>query len=244
MQKWKHPLTCLPLLLAIAGCASAPPFVRAPQEVVEQSESIMSQPAIGEASTAATGDNLYNEHPVTSKRTVTVTLEQPAQSTMELGHSIDLPAGKQGVLAKTAGGHPAVCFFRITKPGVGGTAAACLVDTDRDGALDSSMFLNRARYFPLSSPAKYSTAKSESKVISGEPTLKREILYQGVSKGTVRLSFREFMNDMARPAFTQDILYDLEPDGTATVVFKGLRMKILKATGTSIKYVVEKPFAS
>ena len=76
--------------------------------------------------------------------------------------------------------------------------------------------------------------------ISGASTC----LYQGVSKGTIKLSVREFLDDMARPAFTQDIPYDLEVDGTAVVVFQGLRIMVLKATGTSIQYIVEKPFAA
>ena len=37
----------------------------------------------------------------------------------------------------------------------------------------------------------------------------RELIYGGVSRGTITLTYREYANDMARPAFTQELNYDL-----------------------------------
>ncbi|OYX72942.1 MAG: hypothetical protein B7Y81_04280 [Caulobacter sp. 32-67-35] len=66
--------------------------------------------------------------------------------------------------------------------------------------------------------------------------------YTGVSKGTVSLSYREFIRDMARPAFSQELTYDLgEGD---EIGFRGARLKVLKATNTSIHYQVVKPLAA
>lgn len=48
---------------------------------------------------------------------------------------------------------------------------------------------------------------------------------------------------MARPAFTQDISYDLEADGSTIVAFKGLRIPITKTSPAEIEYVVKPPFA-
>ena len=54
--------------------------------------------------------------------------------------------------------------------------------------------------------------------------------------------FREFKDDMARPAFTQDIEYDLEKDGTSIIGFKGLRIEVLRATNIDITYKVLKDY--
>lgn len=234
---------CMPLLLS--ACVSTPNYINPPYDVVERTEDIGSVPEIGKVGQAATGDSLYAEYKLTSTRTISVTLLDSASAIMDLGHKLVLPVGQSGRLGKTSnGGYPAMCFTHITQPGVGGPAHACVVDKDSDGKFDNTMFMNRDRFFPLVSPVKYKTEKSIPEVRKDNSDFRREILYQGVSKGTIKLSFREYMNDMARPAFTQEILYDLDQDGTVMVVFKGMRLKVLKATGTSIQYIVEQPFAS
>lgn len=75
----------------------------------------------------------------------------------------------------------------------------------------------------------------------GTDGFKVELLYGGVTKGTVKLSYREFMRDMARPAFSQELAYDLA-DGDE-IGFRGARLKVVKATNVSIRYVVVKPLA-
>lgn len=71
------------------------------------------------------------------------------------------------------------------------------------------------------------------------PSFRRELVYSGASKGTVKLLYREFNNDLARPAFSQDLTYDLA-DGDE-IGFRGARFKVLKATNVSIQYIVLKP---
>lgn len=71
-----------------------------------------------------------------------------------------------------------------------------------------------------------------------ENSFKYEALYQGKIGNKIKISFREFKNDMARAAFTQDIEYELEKNGGSIIGFKGLRVKVLKATNTNITYSV------
>ena len=66
-----------------------------------------------------------------------------------------------------------------------------------------------------------------------------ELLYQGLDRGVVRLSFREFVNELARPAFTQELTYTLEPGGRATTIsFRRVRIEILSASNNEIRYRV------
>lgn len=72
----------------------------------------------------------------------------------------------------------------------------------------------------------------------GSNGFKRELVYSGVSKGTITLLYREFLNDMARPAFSQELKYDL---GEGNVIgFKGARFQVVKATNLGIMYKVLK----
>lgn len=70
-------------------------------------------------------------------------------------------------------------------------------------------------------------------------SFKKELIYNGVSKKSISLSYREFKDEMARPAFTQELKYDLN-DGDV-IGFKGARFQITKASNTIIKYKVIKP---
>jgi hypothetical protein len=65
---------------------------------------------------------------------------------------------------------------------------------------------------------------------------KKELIYTGVSKNVVSLLYREYQNDMARPAFTQELKYDLAEG--RVIGFKGARFEVMNATNTGIKYKV------
>lgn len=83
--------------------------------------------------------------------------------------------------------------------------------------------------------------KYETTVIEewGTDSFKRELVYQGVSQNTVSIRYREFNKDMARPAFTEDLKYDLSQGDV--IGYKGARFQIFKANNLSIRYKVLKP---
>jgi len=65
---------------------------------------------------------------------------------------------------------------------------------------------------------------------------KKELIYTGVSKNVISVLYREYQNDMARPAFSQELKYDL---GEGQVIgFKGARFEVVKATNLGITYRV------
>lgn len=63
-----------------------------------------------------------------------------------------------------------------------------------------------------------------------------ELLYNGRSGSTIKFSYREFFDNMARPAFTQDLVYDL--DESSEIAFKAMRIKVLSATNSTITYTI------
>ena len=67
-----------------------------------------------------------------------------------------------------------------------------------------------------------------------ELSFKKELVYAGISHNVVSILYREFTNDMARPAFSQDIKYDLSE--SKTVGYRGSRFEIIKATNQGLTY--------
>ena len=63
-------------------------------------------------------------------------------------------------------------------------------------------------------------------------------MYSGVVKGVVSVSYREFIGNMARPAFSKEFQFDLSEGNE--IGFKGARFKIVKANNLGITYQMTK----
>ncbi|MFZ6767713.1 hypothetical protein ACO0LM_11585 [Undibacterium sp. Di26W] len=62
------------------------------------------------------------------------------------------------------------------------------------------------------------------------------LLYNGKIGNRITLAYREFSNNLARPAFNNEVTYDL---GESPILgYKGARIEIVKATNTEITYKV------
>ncbi len=71
-----------------------------------------------------------------------------------------------------------------------------------------------------------------------EGVYKQELIYNGKTKDTIRLSYREYIKDMARPAFFQDLTYDLSE--SREIAFRDMAIEVLEATNSTIKFFVRK----
>lgn len=73
------------------------------------------------------------------------------------------------------------------------------------------------------------------------PYFYQEFIYIGKIGNNLKFTYREFSDyNMARPAFTQDLDYDLSE--SKTIGCKGLRLEILHASNTEIEYKLIKYF--
>lgn len=66
-----------------------------------------------------------------------------------------------------------------------------------------------------------------------------ELLYMGKNKETIKLAYREFIDDKIRPAFSQEVSYDYA--GPTEVAYKSFELYVLEATGNKIVYKVINP---
>lgn len=77
-------------------------------------------------------------------------------------------------------------------------------------------------------------------VLKGATNFRVEYIYTGVANNVLTATYREFKDDMARPAFTQELKYDVTQD--KMIGFRGARIEVLAAGNTQIKYVVRSGF--
>lgn len=70
-------------------------------------------------------------------------------------------------------------------------------------------------------------------------SFKQELIYNGKSQNTIKLSYREFKDDFARPAFSQELTYDLSEG--KIIGFREMKIEILEATNSGIKFIVRSP---
>jgi hypothetical protein len=69
---------------------------------------------------------------------------------------------------------------------------------------------------------------------------KQEFIFNGKVGTNLKFIYREYINDMARPAFNQELQYDLNESNV--IGFKGLRIEVMKATNTNIRYKILSSF--
>jgi len=67
-------------------------------------------------------------------------------------------------------------------------------------------------------------------------TFQQTLLYNGKIGNRITLAYREFDGRLARPAFNNEVAYDLAE--STTLGYKGARIEVLKATNTEITYKV------
>lgn len=63
-----------------------------------------------------------------------------------------------------------------------------------------------------------------------------EIIYSGVTGNTLRATYREYVDNLARPAFAQELQYDLSQ--SKEITFRSVRIEVLEATNSGIRYRV------
>ena len=80
------------------------------------------------------------------------------------------------------------------------------------------------------------TTVSDNQTDSFQQTL----IYSGKVGNKINIAYREFSNNIARPAFNNNVEYDLSE--SKTIAYKGSQLEILEATNQSIKFKVIKNF--
>ena len=138
------------------------------------------------------------------------------------------------VLVHSAGGYQPPLYCEIPPRG----GAVCLGDTDDDGKLDQSYVLTFNGVgveLDRIEPVAYELMEES---IAGRG-FKYELIYQGMANEVFRLSYREFKDDFARAAFTQDLTYTLDLDALPQpIAFRDLGIEVIEIERSSVRYRV------
>ncbi len=133
-----------------------------------------------------------------------------------------------GAPGAMASGNMQCTSFGIPSP----LYAAYFIDTDSDGKYDAVTADGAGSPSKLKNPFRLSW-KTDRDATFG---YKKEVIYQGRDGDTLRLLYREFIDDLARPAFSQTTEYKISE--SSTIQFKGLTFDIDSADNSAIIYTV------
>jgi hypothetical protein len=201
----------------------------------------ISVPKLNNVNTVDVGQNMYEKAYLLFPNTYDVELLEPA-------------VGKSGNLwVDTRKTHP-TSAYPIYKKGINKlrkvgeqnvnamcyTQWICLTDMENKGKFTHFSAFGTVNYKKLDKPTSYKIIPSAP--IYSSDSFKYIALYQGKVDNKISISFREFRNNLARPAFTQNINYQLDNNGETIIGFKGLRIKVLKASNLEITYKVVKDY--
>ncbi|MEW5800330.1 MAG: hypothetical protein AB1728_15125 [Bacteroidota bacterium] len=105
--------------------------------------------------------------------------------------------------------------------------------------LEKDYSINQGKMVTVGSPIiSWALGKEEDGKKEG---MKKELIYGGVSQGVLQFTYREYeiiepMGTYARPAFSQDLKYDVPSDSIIT--YKDVIFKIHSFSGQRIQYTV------
>lgn len=208
------------------GCATVPQ----PQVTTKIGE----RPSVGETAEARVGDVLYEKF---DYRTVQAwRLLDPFKRDYNwcLGCSIDIPAGALLELGPTTSAE--LCTVDgFVKAKFGPAQVVCLQrHPTRSEFLQFRVPGTLGGTLDIAKPLRF----EETEVMAGEG-FKAEFVYQGLAGDIVRLLYREYVDQLARPAFQQDLTYTLA-GGAGELVFRDLTLQILEVNSSSIRYRVDR----
>lgn len=206
-------------------------------------------PEVGQISEAALGESLIASYLTVSRPALK--LVQPVTTT-KTSYSLTIPAGELIQVAtnpegeyyeaplpsalSTFGAQQADIPTGIFIPSQGGTP-----ETYWGGPGPNKINMPGSKYTLIVEQAS-SIAYERTTHVSVQPnSFRMELLYSGLSHNVLALTYREFKNDMLRPAFTQEVTYDLSQG--REIGFRNARFRILETNNLGIKYEVLRPLA-
>jgi hypothetical protein len=220
----------LALLLAFAACGGT---------VRELSEHKVGQvPALGSTQTAVVGDVLYSEFEYTGNSGAITS--GAFEQRVGLG-SVRVPSNTT-MVSSDIDGRKGYCSSTLTyyDPLVGPYTGTCWFDANNDSRFEE--FWINPGGIPYTYDADTPLVYKISEISNAAGGFKYEIVYQGLDGAVLRMLYREYVDNMVRPAFQQDLTYNLNPSGPTLVRFRSVSIEVVAAGGSEITYVVRSGF--
>lgn len=207
--------------LVLAGCTS-------PKYNYTPATQQISEPPIGSTNTAYVGDSLLRQGISAQLDGIKVT----APARVSWGYTVT-----PGEFKKI--GEDGQNEFYMPTPGAssGGVDKAVLADMwQAIMAKKGSQTLCVITVFSVSTCENGMPFQRIKLNMSAESDFQQTLLYNGRVGKKINIGYRESSNSVARPAFNNDVEYDLSESNV--IGYKGARLEVLEATNQSIRYKV------
>lgn len=222
---------------------------------IDTSKKTIRTPNLQEVNTIDIGENLYQKLFLTPKNTYSVQIKDKFELTSDekernyywllLGIPgaaiMELTADEQTITDNDA--KLKTYDLRATEQGYAAICPKenyCLIDKDWNDDFEYVSIEKSSDLKSLKTPISYTKTVDSPSLKEGD--FKYIALYQGKVDNKIRVSFREFYNNLSRPNFTQDIEYEYSEDSKTIIGFKGLRIEVINAGNQTITYKVLNDF--
>ncbi len=215
----------LPVLALLLTACATPDFNYVPQSTQ------VSEPPLGSVNTAYIGDVLLRQGIYAEHDAVFIKEKIGLYSySLQPGYYV-----KKGEDKKTETYLPAegVDGGKVTKSLVSDPWSAIVVYK----AVNKICIVTK---FNALSCKKSNSYERRSKPVLSADSFQQTLLYNGTVGDKINIGYREFSNSLARPAFNNDVEYDLSE--SKTIGYKGARIEVFEANNESIKYRVIRNF--
>jgi hypothetical protein len=118
----------------------------------------------------------------------------------------------------------------------------CLQDSNQDNKIDTYyMRVNKniVNQTLLDKPIKYKRKKS---IFEDDKAFNYELLFQGMANDVIRLLYREYTGNMARPAFHQELTYTIKGEYPFDINFRNEKIRIHKIEDNTLSYEILSSF--
>lgn len=199
------------------------------------SSSISDYPAIGEVKTVEVGESLvWKEKQVTIPAIdIEQTIEHQAENlgnhftlTVLSGRYFERGKDNFGIFYEAKKGN-----FLVNNEVAESAAGIYITNSD---PTKTEIYMINPQYGPLTYTRAGIPFKKSFYHKRDDLSFKKELVYTGVSQKVVSILYREFNEDIARPAFSQELKYDLSESNV--VGYRGARFEIIKATNQGLTY--------
>jgi hypothetical protein len=227
------------VVLAISSCASVKPSenLKRSYTPIYYSPSISDYPSVGEVRTVEVGESLVGKDKQTTIPAIDIeqAIEHPTEN-IGTKFTITILPGRYVESGKDAFGK-----YYEAKAGKFLANGVALASKFKAGVYVSDSDSKNTEFYavseggnPLSYPKNAIPFTKSIHQTRDELSFKKELVYTGISQNVVTILYREFKDDMARPAFSQDLKYDLSE--SKIVGYRGARFEIIKATNQGLTY--------
>jgi len=217
------PLTCIALLSA---CAT-PQYNYAPEKIE------ISEPPIGAVNIAYVGDEMLKQGKYTEYDAIKVPIETKAKAfTIMPGYYVKQGQDDKSTYYTTYDGKDSGSFVSGF---LAGSEKATNIRINNDD--NKLCVITNIKIVYCSKNGRFT---KELKPILTTDSFQQTLIYSGRVGNKINVGYREFSNSLARPAFNNDVEYDLNV--SMEIGYKGSQIEIIEATNQLIKYKVLRNF--